>query len=323
MPNSKTISARKVPGVRAKIRVSKVKGNKRNKQDKDPFPFSAGEEAFLRVANTSIKTTNLFIRYLTEYKKIPEYKRILKSMIDFGSMYQPITRGVLRPGWLFNDLKDWNEYRAAQRAQVYMNKRDIVTTRDSKGGRRLVVTSRGHKIYYKSYPLARLRQEKWDGIWTLVMYDIPERTRWTRMKIRGKLMDLGFGSPQISILVSPLRLEKDIKKLIEGEKLEKLVWVTTAKGILGMSNREVAEKAWPLRELSNLYQVLYETLPKIRKSKSRRIVKKGWRSLFLAVNFADPMLPRELLPEDWYGDKCVREYKKSGLVELIDSLLAK
>lgn len=260
--------------------------------------------------NWDIKTTGKFKKYLLDYEKLPNYKKLIRPMAKFSEMYvyRPPRPGTV--AWAFGEGPMMKEYLSIKRAQTYMNKKDLVNTFDNIHGRRLVLTSRGHKIFYHDYPLAKLRKEKWDGHWTIVMYDFPEKIRRRRTYIRDKLLKLGFGSPQISILVSPLPLAGAAQELIEGEGLEKYIWVLSAERVLGMDNREVAKKAWPIEELNYLYKVLLDSLSKAKKAEG--LVLAEWRLYFLALNTADPYLPFELLPEDWVGEKAEKEFVKLG-----------
>lgn len=266
------------------------------------------------------KNQKLFEKYLFAYDTLPSYRKVLSTMIKFERMYQPIVKpmGYADP---FGYIKGTNEWRRLKRSEVYLNKRDLINTFDSTYGKRLVVTSRGHKIYYENYPLAKLREKPWDGVWTVVMYDFPEKERVERNAIRRRLMRLGFGCPQISILISPLPIADPVQKLLEGEDVDDCVWALRAERILGMDNREVAIKAWPITgELNLLYQELLEVLPRVKDNKKLRA---QWRAYFLSVNVADPYLPFELLPRDWMGKKCEQEFVKLGPAGFFKALLRK
>lgn len=263
---------------------------------------------------------NLFDKYLLAHEAPPSYKKVLSTMIRFKDMYQPLHKRMGYPT-PFTDIGGLNAERKLQKAKVALNRRDLVSTFDDVRGKRLVVTSRGHKIFYEDYPLAKLREKPWDGIWTVIMYDFPERERATRNTIRRRLMHLGFGCPQISILISPLPIEEPIQKLLEGEKVANEVWTLRAERVLGMENREVARKAWPvIDELNLLYEELLGFVPKIKKNKK---LWEQWRAYFLAVNSADPYLPFELLPKDWKGGRCEQEFVKLGPAGVFKILLRK
>jgi hypothetical protein len=272
-----------------------------------------------RQNHASLRFTHqkIFDKYLLHYEKFPSYKKVLSTMIKFKDMYRPIVKPLG-----FADLSGYvamsNELRSLKKSQTFLNRRDLISTFDDVHGKRLVVTSRGRKIFYEDYPLAKLRKKPWDGVWTVVMYDFPEKERVTRNLIRRRLIKYGFGSPQISILVSPLPIEKPMQELLEGEKVSDKVWILRAKRILGMDNRKVVKKSWPLiDELNLLYGELLEVLPEIRKSS---LLRDQWRSYFLAVNTADPYLPFELLPVDWKGNECEKEFVKLGTVGFLKVL---
>jgi len=252
-----------------------------------------------------LENRDLFESYLAVYEELPNYKKLLRNLIKFNQMYQPIPRGS-RQADPWGQLAGINEERRLRRAQIYLNEKDLIQTFDEKLGRRLVVTSRGHQIFYKDYPLAKLRQQKWDGLWTVVMYDFPEKERLRRQMIRRRLIALGFGCPQISLLVSPLPVEEPVHQLLQGERVTEKVWILRAERVLGMENWQVVQRSWPqLEELQVLYEELVEVLPQAKEEAS---LKEEWVRYFMAVNNADPYLPAELLPRDWSGVECERAF---------------
>ena len=255
--------------------------------------------------------------YLLHFQQIPNYKKVLSSMIKFSEMYPPLSRRSMHTD-IAGRLEGINEYRRLKRSEIYMNRRDIIATYDKKGGRRLMVTGRGKKVFYSDFPLAELREKKWDGFWTVVMYDFAEIERTRRRYLRRKLISFGFGSPQISILVSPLPIHEEIRELIEDEGMEREVWVTRAKRILGMENCEVAEAAWPLEEINYFYKKLEKIFPK---AKGADLLGE-WAQVFLAVNAQDPYLPEGLLPRDWKEKKCRKLFFSTGEAGFLQALFS-
>lgn len=270
-------------------------------------------------ADWDIKTTRSFERYLEELEATPSSKVFLSSTIKFEEMYQPLWVNPYSWKSVFGEVQGENEYRRLKRAQIYLHKKDLVKVVDRHGGKRLILTTRAHRIFYKDYPLAKLRQEKWSGNWTIVMYDLPEKRKSFREYLRKKLRRLGFGSPQESVLVSPLPLAKPVQDLVEGEGAGDDVWVVLAKRVLGLTNREVAERAWRLESLNQLYQKLLEVFPRAKRKRDKGLLA-GWQRCFLALDNADPYLPVELLSEDWQGEKCrqaAQSLEPAGLLKVI------
>jgi DNA-binding transcriptional regulator PaaX len=59
--------------------------------------------------------------------------------------------------------------------------------------------------------LNRLSPEK-DGVWKMVIFDIPEKQKYVRVVLRAKLKALHFKKWQNSIWVSPYKLEPEIEE---------------------------------------------------------------------------------------------------------------
>lgn len=269
------------------------------------------------LAGWDTNTHAAFGDLLLKLETTPTTRSLLTSMIKFENMYQPLSENPLGLN-LTGNLDTINEIRREQRTRAYLHQKDLIKTVGESGEKILILTTRAHKIFYQRFPLAQLRKEKWDGFWTLVAYDFPETMRVARNYLRDKLLDFGFGSAQESLLLTPLPLSQPVQELLEGDKMARYAWVVRAERVLGLTNREVAEKAWRLKKLNYLYQKLLDALPKIKRSEGQR---NEWRRHFLAVFLEDPYLPQELLPRDWVGEICQKESWKLGLPKLLRILL--
>lgn len=273
------------------------------------------KDSFFQLADWDLQTTGRLENLRQNLESTPASKKLIASMIRFSQMYQPLTRGLFSTN-SWTDFDGLNQERKYKRLKIHLHKKDLLKSVDGAKGKSLILTTRAHKIFYQEYPLAKLRKHKWDGVWTIVTYDLPMNLKRERDLLRRKLKTLGFGTLQQSLLVCPLPLEEPIQELIEGEKLENHVVVLTAKRVLGLTNSQIAATAWNLKVLNDLYEKLLDVLPKVKKSGGKNLLSL-WRTYFLAVNFEDPYLPRELLPEGWLGEKCQRAFSRLGLPGLL------
>ena len=66
------------------------------------------------------------------------------------------------------------------------------------------ITEEGRKM------LSRARPDR-DGVWKLVIFDIPEKQKYVRTVLRAKLKSLHFKKWQNSIWVSPYKLDEEIE----------------------------------------------------------------------------------------------------------------
>jgi len=68
------------------------------------------------------------------------------------------------------------------------------------------------------------KKDKWDGVWRIAIFDVPEKHRGLRDSFRGKLKSLGFVEFQKSIFVFPYECEKEIKFVINYLGIEEYVY---------------------------------------------------------------------------------------------------
>lgn len=162
------------------------------------------------------------------------------------------------------------------------------------------ITSQGKiKIIY-SIPLARFTGKKWDGVWRLISFDVPEKKSVMRVGLRRKLKELGFGMLQESLWITPHDLGERLEEFLEQEDLKDFVIVWEGKRMFGENEKELARKVWNLDEIHWQYLDFIakykELLGKREEAKKRR---EEWEEEYFSLLASDPGLPHELLPEDW------------------------
>ena len=57
------------------------------------------------------------------------------------------------------------------------------------------------------------KPERWDGIWRMVIFDIPDRHKWARDGLRHRLKTLGFWRLQESVFVFPYPCDEELQFL--------------------------------------------------------------------------------------------------------------
>ena|ERR1051326_184584 len=81
---------------------------------------------------------------------------------------------------------------------------ELITKEDDAGKLMVAITEDGKKL------LNRARPDR-DGIWKIVIFDIPEKQKYVRTVLRAKLKSLHFKKWQNSIWVSPFALDEEIE----------------------------------------------------------------------------------------------------------------
>ena len=87
------------------------------------------------------------------------------------------------------------------------------------------LTNKGQKLLggYDLHNIKILAPEKWNGCWSIVVFDIPEKYRYARHFLRGKLKDLGFLRFQQSVWIHPYECENKISFLCDYFSLHRYV----------------------------------------------------------------------------------------------------
>ncbi|HVS79995.1 MAG TPA: CRISPR-associated endonuclease Cas2 [Candidatus Paceibacterota bacterium] len=78
---------------------------------------------------------------------------------------------------------------------------------------RLSLTKKGERALLLKEGFAKAKPRKWDGKWRILVFDIPERRKSLREKVRNTLLDLGFYRLQDSVWVYPYECEDFITLL--------------------------------------------------------------------------------------------------------------
>lgn len=139
----------------------------------------------------------------------------------------------------------------------------------------------------------------WDGLWRLVIFDIPEENKKLRDTFRNKLKSLGFVMFQKSVWVTPFDVTSKVVEFLEETRIKGPVEVLEAKRLLVGDQKEWARKIWRLDSVNDQYHLL---------------LKKKFLTFdnYLDIKVHDPSLPKELLPEPWFEIK-VLEILRGGL----------
>lgn len=148
----------------------------------------------------------------------------------------------------------------------------------------------------------------WDGMWNMVIYQVPESERALREQLRKRLSWLGFGALSTSVWISPHQMGERVRAEFSDQPAVRLdIFQSRSDGLA--ADRDMAERAWDLPALNRDYaRLLAEYRPRL--DRYRRNPPTGRDALVARMRlihdyrlfpFRDPDLPPELLPEGWSG----------------------
>ena len=88
----------------------------------------------------------------------------------------------------------------------------------------LEITNRGRRqLVEYNIDTVKIQKQKWDGLWRIVVFDIPEKYRFARVDLREKLREIGFRKLQKSVWICPYQCEKEISFIASVYGVEKYV----------------------------------------------------------------------------------------------------
>jgi phenylacetic acid degradation operon negative regulatory protein len=167
-------------------------------------------------------------------------------------------------------------------------------------------------------------KEKWDKVWHLIIYDIPEKFRYKRDALRSFLKELGFGKVQESCWVSPYNFSSLLYQFCKFHKILKYICIYEGKFFTGKNIDVLVEEIWHLNDLNKEYQELInlckEEIETIETASIEiaRCYRRYHRvySIYKSLIKEDPFLPREFL-------KGFLREKAEGVFKKLTSLVSK
>lgn len=96
-------------------------------------------------------------------------------------------------------------------------------------------------------------EKKWDGVWRLVIYDIPETKKTEREYLRATLRALGFGKIQDSCLASPYDYSYFLYELCKKRGITNSVCLYEGKFFAGKNIDVLIKEAWNLDKIKENY----------------------------------------------------------------------
>ena len=227
------------------------------------------------------------------------------ALDEFAEIYVHGIRAHKRSYWNSWLPQHINSKNSAHNALQNLYRAGYLEKIIKKGKPHLRITPKGEVKLKRDFNILHWQKHKWDQCWRLVIFDIPQKKRYKRDKLREKLVELGFACWQRSIYLSPYDLNEDVYEFLEKQQLYGQAFVLTARHELLGEAKELAAKIWNIDKLEEKYDSLYQEIKQARTNGKQEDIRKI-KDDFISLMREDPHLPLELLPEDWIGLKVQR-----------------
>lgn len=176
---------------------------------------------------------------LQKVKKFARDERTLEILEAVAKLGVIVFLGVFTPnaaghiikmlGWV-PDSK--NKYRTGRTLSSLERKKFIkFWIKDGKG--RIALTKEG-KLYFASLKVKRVKlpsKGKWDGLWRIVTFDIPERLKANRKRFSRALVFAGMYNLEESVFVYPHECKDQIFKIADLYDVKKHICYIVARSV--------------------------------------------------------------------------------------------
>ncbi len=169
------------------------------------------------------------------------------------------------------------------------------------GDNQYKLTEKGFLELSLEFPFFRFLKESWDGKWRIISYEIPEKKREMRDRLRREMQGWGLGPWHRSFWLTPHPVVDVLRDLIAQKEEERYIQAFEGTPVFG--DREVLiEKVWGKSALDSHYRELFKKWHEILSSQDEKLVKfKNVLSEYIVLLRQDPGLPKELIGDSWIG----------------------
>ena len=160
----------------------------------------------------------------------------------------------------------------------------------------------------------RLWRQRWGGIWSVLIYDIPESDRGMRDHLRRYLKRLRMGCLQKSVWVSPRDIRPEYDDWVQSVRVDFQSFLFEARTVLGRASDDIVLRAWDWRGISERHRWFLDQTAAVMErlagaSPTADEIVTLAREELCAYRFAmdgDPLLPSSLWPDGYAGRKVLR-----------------
>lgn len=112
----------------------------------------------------------------------------------------------------YRNLRESDRKKSISQSVIHLKKRRIIRIFHQNGEPYFILTKRGEDLLSnKKFKEIKLPQkDRWDSLWRLIIFDIPERHGKARRALSRKLKDMGALQFQKSILVYPYPCKSEV-----------------------------------------------------------------------------------------------------------------
>lgn len=226
------------------------------------------------------------------------------ELMEMSALF--LTRG----GWGLVNQHTYPNRTAFRNASMRLRDKGLVVYR-SEGGRspKLFLADAGRDQVPAYFSPEKYWGRKWNDLWYLLIYDVPEADRKYRNVLREFLKRLRMGGLQQSVWVTPEDIRPHFDDLSQTANIDSFAYLLEARTVLGMSSHQIVASAWDFDRLEMLQEhyceICEENLSLLERetptSEELADLIRASLEAYHGAFMVDPLLPSVLLPRGYLG----------------------
>lgn len=265
----------------------------------------------------------LFMKVNPTIKKVTS--GICASLLDFTIWYIALvgasigkhsSRGVYKAFAEADDILNKVNHHTLSTLWYGLKSRKFIIMQKRKNLYNVTVTGILKKRLEQLIPVYQTNRP-WDGKLYLITYDVTEKARIKRDKLRNYLRRLKCQKMQESVWITPYNIRAVIEEFVKEYNIPGFIIISDIGKDGGIGNSKVGDlmrELYKLDELNDKY-LQFMSQVKHKHHSPRELIFK-----YLAILKEDPQIPFELLPKDFTGNEA-HQYHQKLEAEYIQSLM--
>jgi phenylacetic acid degradation operon negative regulatory protein len=184
----------------------------------------------------------------------------------------------------------------------------IIRTTGHENLPRLILTEAGKRTRADYHDPDRFWSKRWNGIWYMLIFDVPEKERHYRDTLRKFLKQLRMGCLQRSVWITPQDIRPEYDDLEKTASIHAVAYLLESRTVLNEDQEEMVRNAWDFQKLNELHRryidIFTENLHAIPHTPSEDALMELLyleSEAYIQSMACDPLLPRRLHPSDYLG----------------------
>lgn len=172
------------------------------------------------------------------------------------------------------------------------------------------LTQNGFDTIVLQFPFFRFLRQEWDGQFRVLSYEIPEKKRELRDKLRREVASWGLGPWHRSFWLTPHPIIPSLRRLVSDTEEEQYVQAFESTHVFG--DREILiEKVWSVKQLESKYRSVFKKWHEILSKDQDKVTKMSQViTAYVEILKIDPGLPKKLVGDTWIGFEAVNLFRE-------------